>query len=470
MSFVLIAVAFLWCFQIAFLESSYTAIKQNQITNCANEITEKLLNNLATVESIDTISKENEMSVYIYDSSSEILMFRYSSEYNNPTGRFDVPTSKAYSYYRLAEENNGVYIQTEDLNTNFFSNFREENQETNSGKNLIYAKIIKSGSAECFVIVSAMITPVNSVVETLTMQLTIVTAFFIVFAIILALIVAKRISKPIVHLNTSVKELAKQNYNIEFSGSGYLEVKELSDTLNLTRDELQKAEKLKQELIANVSHDLRTPLTMITGYAEMIRDLPMENTPENLQVIIDESNRLTNLVNDLLDLSKLQSGVMTLQKEPYNLTQSIEDIFNNYGKLIKQEGYTIHFNATENIFIYADKIKMGQVIHNFINNAITHSGVDKTVIVNQKILRNKVRIEVIDHGEGIPPEKLDYIWDRYYKVDKEHKRGVIGTGLGLSIVKNILSLHKATYGVKSKVGAGSIFWFEIDYHHIEPKI
>ncbi len=299
------------------------------------------------------------------------------------------------------------------------------------------------------------------------MQLVVVSLVFLIFSAVLSVIVARRISKPLGEINSGVKKLAKQNYNVEFNSSGYLEAKELSDTLNVTRKELQNVENLRQELIANISHDLRTPLTMITGYAEVMRDLPGENTPENVQVIIDESNRLTSLVNDMLDLSKLQAGAIEIEREEFSLTESINDIFKRYSKLIEQDKYNIDFVADKNAFVYADQIKIGQVVYNFINNAINHCCEDKTVIVAQKTTEKRVRVEVTDHGEGIDDEKLQYIWDRYYKVDKIHKRGVIGTGLGLSIVKNILDLHGARYGVKSKEGSGSTFWFELDVTRTE---
>lgn len=471
MSFSVLMLCCLWVFQIVFLEASYTYIKQEQVTTCANEITEKFLSGKGTIEAIDEISKSNEMSVYIYDASSEILLPRYSSEYNNPVGHFDLEMNRVYSYYRLATENDGVYINAEPVgssNSPFSNPFGNAVEGYSKGKNLIYAEILQVDNTRCFVMVSAMITPVSSVVETLRYQLTVVSIVFIILSVILAIIVASHISKPLVKLNASVKELARQNYSVEFNGKGYLEVKELSDTLNFTRDELVKVEKLRQELIANISHDLRTPLTMITGYAEVMRDLPGENTPENVQVIIDEANRLTSLVNDMLDLSKMQSGSMTLQREDYSLTESIQDIFNRYTKLRQQEGYDIRFVADKNVIINADKIKMGQVVYNFINNAINHCGEDKVVIVTQKVHLGKVRIEVTDHGEGIPQDKLEYIWDRYYKVDKDHKRGVIGTGLGLSIVKRILDMHSARYGVKSKLNAGSTFWFELEAKGTKP--
>ena len=246
-------------------------------------------------------------------------------------------------------------------------------------------------------------------------------------------------------------------------------MEELNNTLNYAKTELAATEKLQRELIANISHDLRTPLTMITGYGEVMRDLPGENTPENIQIIIDEATRLSTLVNDLLDLSKLQSGALQAQKQVFNLTDSVRAILERYSKLVEQEGFDIRFESKEEVFINADELRISQVIYNLVNNAVNHAGEDKTVIITQTVRDKLVRIEVIDHGEGIPADKLPYIWERYYKVDKEHKRGVIGSGLGLSIVKSILDAHKAHYGVRSTQGKGSTFWFEIAYDNVKKR-
>jgi signal transduction histidine kinase len=200
-----------------------------------------------------------------------------------------------------------------------------------------------------------------------------------------------------------------------------------------------------------------------------MRDLPGENTPENIQIIIDEATRLSTLVNDLLDLSKLQSGALQAQKQVFNLTDSVRAILERYSKLVEQEGFDIRFESKEEVFINADELRISQVIYNLVNNAVNHAGEDKTVIITQTVRDKLVRIEVIDHGEGIPADKLPYIWERYYKVDKEHKRGVIGSGLGLSIVKSILDAHKAHYGVRSTQGKGSTFWFEIAYDNVKKR-
>lgn len=471
---------FLWVFQIAFLDTCYTLIRQAQVQTCAGEITDAIKSGKNVSDVVNSISRENEMSVFVYDSSDEIMTKEYVSEFNNPSGLRDINMHRVYSFYRLAKDHSGKYINSsyveeDNVSVTGLDNIEASFDEIMNGgdfrirrnnrriENLIYAEVLKlSGEDERFVLVTAMITPVDTVINTIRIQLIFVSVIFILFAIVLAFLVSKRISRPLVEINTTIKQLARRNYNVEFNSRGYLEANELSDTLNLTRDELQKTDNLRQELIANVSHDLRTPLTMITGYGEVIRDLPGENTPENVQVIIDEANRLSSLVNDMLDLSKLQSGAIELETEQVCITDEINEIFRRYTKLVEQEGYNLSFKFDKNVYVNADRIKLGQVIYNFINNAINHCGEDKTVIVTQKANDKRVRIEVEDHGEGIPEDKLEYIWDRYYKVDKEHKRGVIGTGLGLSIVKNILDLHGAKYGVKSKQGSGSVFWFEMD--------
>ena len=138
---------------------------------------------------------------------------------------------------------------------------------------------------------------------------------------------------------------------MDFDASGYREIAELANTLNYAAKELSKVEALQRELIANISHDLRTPLTMITGYAEVMRDIPNENTPENVQIIIDEAKRLTTLVSDVLDISKLQSGTIPFNGEVLNLTENIREILTRYTKLTE---YKIIFEANEDIYVYGD--------------------------------------------------------------------------------------------------------------------
>jgi len=307
----------------------------------------------------------------------------------------------------------------------------------------------------------AMITPVDSTVSTLQIQLFIITGIMVLLATLLAIIISKHISKPIERINQSAKVLAKGNYETEFHGEGYLEIKELSDTLNTAAAELSKVDRLRRELMANISHDLRTPLAFIYSYAEMMHDFPDEATPEQSQIIMDETKRLTSLVNDMLDISVLEAGTGKLNKIDYNLTESLRTTVNRMNELVKSQGYMIEFEYSEEINVFADEVKITQAFYNLLLNAITHSGDDKSVFVRQIVEENAVKIEVIDHGEGISKSDLPYIWERYYKVDKKHKRPVLGTGLGLSIVKKVIDMHGGKCGVESEEGKGSVFWFKV---------
>lgn len=317
---------------------------------------------------------------------------------------------------------------------------------------------------EYIIMLNSELAPVSATVETLKTQFWMIAVILLMGALFLAVLISRNISRPMQKMNDAAKRLAKGQYDADFEVKGYREVMELSESLTHASEELSKNDKLQKELLANISHDLRTPLTMIIGYSEVMRDLPGENTPENVQVIIDETQRLSNLVNDLLDLSKLQAGTRKLTLERFNLTEVVQNTMSRYEKLTQKDGYRIEFSYDTQVDVVADQTMILQVVYNLINNAINYTGDDQLVRVTQRVIREtgKVRISVTDSGAGIPADQIPLIWDRYYKIDKVHRRAMIGTGLGLSIVKHILEQHNTTYGVESKVGVGSTFWFELN--------
>lgn len=470
--FSLIMLILLWLFQTVFFKGFYRSVKISQVESCAKNIITMMQGteddegvNVDKVSAmVEYIYEQNDMMVALYDLNTNFAMSICSSDV--PENLEKISGSDVIRYRNMAMQNGGTYLEYRHKALNEDSGSLEKY----AAESVTYSEVfMDSGNGRYMITIRSIITPFNSVVDTLRNQLIIISAILVVLSVMLSIIVSNLITRPIIKTNKAAKELAKQNYDVKFESDGYLEIRELNDTLNFAARELTKVEKLRKDLIANISHDLRTPLTMITGYGEVIRDLPGENTPENIQIIIDEATRLNELVTDLLDISKLQSGAMQLVRTDFSLTKCIEEIFNRYTKLIEQNHYNIVFNYKEDVIINADDVKIKQVIYNLINNAINYVGDDKTVIVTQIADKNFVRVEVTDHGVGIDPDKLEYIWDRYYKVDKAHKSAVIGTGLGLSIVKNILELHNARFGVKSKLGAGSTFWFELPVQSIKNK-
>lgn len=457
--FMAIPLVIIWLFQIVFLESFYTNIKKQDIINSVDTIAENIdseeLNTL-----VDGLVLRNDLMVGICDSEGNML---YSTG-RMPDIKLPLEQENLREYFRRAVESGGSDFKVIDLqpSPSFEGSFFEDKlppQMRRSGQSMAYNRVVSSKYGDVMVMVNAEITPVDATVRTLQVQLVYISVIMVVLSLFIAFVMSGHISKPIIRINRSAKKLAAGEYDTVFDAHGYREIAELNSTLNYASAELSKVERLRQELIANVSHDLRTPLTMIIGYAEVMRDIPGENTPANVQSIIDEASRLSELVSDMLEISSLQTSIKEPEIVCFNLTKSVRDILKRYAKLISQNGYTIEFNAQRDVFVNADPARIAQVLYNLINNAVNYTGEDKKVIINQLESSGRVRVEVVDTGAGIPQEELAYIWDRYYRAS--HKRAAIGTGLGLSIVREILKMHGADYGVKSTVGEGSTFWFEL---------
>jgi signal transduction histidine kinase len=341
---------------------------------------------------------------------------------------------------------------------------KEVTDPANNQKSLEYAAYLSTdGEDNNLLFIFSPLYPMGSTINILRSQLIWVTIISIISAILLSIYLSRKITQPITNIINSTAELAEGNYGIVFEGAHYSEIIKLADTLTYTSRELAKADNMMKDLIANVSHDLRTPLTMVTSYAEMIRDIS-GNDPEkrnqHLQVIIDEAERLNQLVTDMLEVHRMQAGRENLNLTDFSMKDSIESILQSYLAFVEQEGYKIVFISQGAGKIRADEARLKQVISNLVSNAIKYSGRDKTVEVKMLDDKERIRVEVTDHGVGIPKKDLRHIWERYYKASTNHRRSD-STGLGLSIVKEILVLHSASFGVESTLKKGSTFWFEI---------
>ncbi len=460
--FTSIILVILWLTQTVFLDDIYKAVKMNELNKSASEITDCLYTNALNTKA-EELARENELCILVQDSQGKALV---STEALHNCVIHNISYRDRARLYLDAKGMGGTLYERFKLDpqTGVFRSV--EDKETTSEENIILTKCITDKNDEDIVIfINSILTPVNATVKTLNNMLSFISIVLLAIAIVLSFLISNTLTRPLKKLTNSANELARGNYDTDFSSRSSKEVSILADSLNYAASELKKNEVLKRELVANISHDLRTPLTLITGYSEVMRDIPNEMTAENLQIIIDESKRLTSLVNDVLDLSKLQANTFELKKENFDITEVIREASVRYQKLVDQNGYDISFIATTPAIVNADRQKILQVLFNFVNNAVTHTGEDKKVLIKQAEAEHNgkryVRIEITDTGEGIDPDKLPLIWDRYYKVDKFHRRAQIGSGLGLSIVKSIIELHQGYYGVYSTVGRGSTFWFEL---------
>ena len=328
---------------------------------------------------------------------------------------------------------------------------------------LLYGKMIRTDLANYYLILNTPLEPIESYIDFIMNQYLYLALIVIGIALILAFFLSRNLSEPIVKMKDEANKLAQGNYDVKFKTNSFSEINDLASTLDDATDKLSKVNDLRKDLLANVSHDIKTPLTMIKAYAEMIKDISGEDPKkrnEHLDVIIQESDYLDRLVTDMSELSKLQSGVMEINRDNFDLKHCVDNVVLLLSKAINEKNISLVLNLADCV-VYADEIKISQVVYNFLSNALKYSDDDSKIIIRSLADEEKVRLEVIDHGSGISEEALPYIWDRYYKVDKNFNRSVNSTGLGLAIAKAILEAHNASYGVDSKVGEGSTFWFEI---------
>lgn len=357
----------------------------------------------------------------------------------------------------------------------YYEKFRDEREN-----NTVLTMCTYIGSRDdpqAFIFICSYMEPVGSTMAIFQRQFLFVAIIIMMLTIFISLFFANRLTNPIIRINKHAKDLPKGKFDATIDDKDFNEIRQLAATLQDASKEIAKSDDLRRELMANISHDLRTPLTMIKAYAEMIRDLSGDNPEKrakHLKVIIDETDRLSSLVNDILDLSKLQAGVTEINRSVFDLSERLSGVISRFDILKENDGIIIELHADAGIMIKADITKLEQVVYNLINNAVTYTGDDNTVIVRlYRKAPGLMRFEVTDHGDGIAPEYLPYIWDRYYKVserNKTHKRAKMGSGIGLSIVKNVLEQHGFAYGADSTVGQGSTFWFEAPEYQEPPEI
>lgn len=438
--FNILIILILWVSQLFLFDYYY---QKEQIDNMDDIVsTLKNTNSIDLPSKLQEVAYQNEVCIAVTDSTN--ILTKYNTDMN---GCVFANTNKKVKNLMLS------FIESNDS----FKAIRFVNEEKKVSA-LLYG--IKVDGKYAFIYSNLEdITDFTIIIKKQIMYICIVG---IVLAVICSIFLSNVLTEPIKKITEKAKKLGSKN--VKFDESNILEIDELSQSLTEAQKEMAKTDELRRDLMANVSHDLKTPLTMIKAYAEMIRDISYKDKKkmnDHLGIIIDETDRLTVLVNDILDLSKMQSNADELKIEKYDLAQEIKGIINRYQIIKETEKYIINVEMPEQILIKADKKKLNQVIYNLVNNAINYTGEDKTVTIRVTKQKKCYLVEIIDTGKGIKESEIPYIWDKYYKDDKNHQRNVVSTGLGLSIVKQILELHKFEYGVNSVLKKGTTFYFKI---------
>ena len=356
--------------------------------------------------------------------------------------------------------------QLNKIATTTFDNGGEALFDSNSSniKNAyIYSKLSKVNDENVLIMLSTSIMPLQSTIDTMYDQFNIIIIVVVIATILLALCLSSLIVKPIKKIEMEATNLPSGKYDHKLVKTDAKEIENLNNTLARANEEIIKADVARKELIGNVSHDLRTPLTMIVGYGEMIRDFPEENNAENINVIINEAKRLSTLVDDLLDLSKVESGKIEFHNKDIKISDLLGSVYDQFEPYCKANNIELVLNVEDSdVVVNVDDNRLKQVLHNFMSNALNYNDAkDTKIIIGEEKVDGAYRIYVYDNGSGVKEEDKDKIWNRYYKVDKEHKRSHIGSGIGLSLCKDILDKMGYKYGVDSVYKEYSKFYFDI---------
>ena len=307
----------------------------------------------------------------------------------------------------------------------------------------------------------------------------------IIFGSIIMFYISKKFTKPILELSEIAKKMTELNFSIEYNVDRNDEIGILGNCINSLSKELEhtiselkntnnemrlvienktKINERQQNFVSNISHELKTPIAIIQGYAEGLKENVYEDEESRdyyCDVIIDEAHKMNHMVKKLISLSYLESGENQMEFKNFDIVALIQEIIKSKSILFEQKDITFIFNYKEPRYVWGDVFSVEEVISNYVSNAINHVDNERIIEINLEQKDNALRVNVFNSGANIPNNELDKVWDKFYKIDKARTREYGGSGIGLSIVKAIMNSLNQDFGVRN-YSNGVEFWFELD--------
>lgn len=460
LSFVLMTLLMLvimWIYELIFYSTIYVSFQENDLAGLGDKFVTQYVEGHSAGDKdlaafVSDYSTKNSVTILVFtlDDAGETVVKQSASV--NTGADLSGLTGKLLDYYlgRL-----GNY------NESFVSNTTR--QEGVDSEMVIYGMKTFLGGETVYIYMSSSLPSFGQARNTLAGQLAVVSATCIAISVVVAYFGSGFAARPMRELTVNVMRNSGGKHEPLATDTKLAEINELSAAFNKAFDDVERNNSFRRDLLANVSHDMKTPLTMIRAYSEMIRDISggnKEKCAKQAQVIIDETARLTALINEVIELSKLEAGVLELHPAVFDVSEKLLETVKRFGIMEETKGYVFVPEVEPELLVVADAERIDRVIYNLVGNAMNYTGADRTVRVRGFRSGDVVRIEIIDSGKGMTEQELSEVWDKYYRLAQD-KRRVVGSGLGLSIVKSILDLHGVTYGVESEKGVGSNFWFTL---------
>lgn len=485
-SFFIMFITLQLLFQSLYFENFYTGRKTSNLKNNLESFEKNYVNNIGNIEeTLNTIrdfEEENNAKIVILESNGLLSYLTEQEDKERSTNSINIIKLIIQEW----TSNPKAFLEMQRRGKTITYTFDNPSYNT---KNIVCLTPVNiNGITSKVIFAVSSLQPVDEAVRVIREFNTYIYVFAMLIILILAYVYSKMISKPLIKLNKAAMKMAKQDFSEECEVTSEDEIGNLARTLNFLSHNLKKAlsslkksneqlkkdiereremENIRKEFVAAVSHELKTPISLIEGYAEGIKDgiVQGEDKDYYLDVIIDEAEKMGRLVSDMLELSRLEAGNFRIKIDKFFLGRTINESIKRLEgiKLDKDSKHTFNIisNIDEDTEVLGDENNIEKVIINFLTNAIRHTKEEGNIYVRTYIKGNLVFVEVENEGEHIKGEDLIKIWDRFYKVDKSRSRKLGGTGLGLSIAKNILELHNSSYGAEN-TEIGVKFYFSLE--------
>ena len=452
MLLVLATVAFMWFFQIYFMEHNYVTSNIEKVQTQVDTVLDDLkTENLASDERLlSSLSCATSGKLLLIDGGGQLIGL-----YNQG---HPVDLEESYTDLSVWEQIVNGEDYSEICAGKIYSRQRVVGNRIISYE---YGVPVRYHGQNAYLILYHAFTELYAVLDMNRHQLVMLTVILTLAAAVLAVFLSKRFTGPILAIKQAVDQLALGNLAAVTSLKRNDEIGQLASSVETLGQALQRVDVLRKEVIANVSHELRSPLSLIGGYAELVRDITWKDDAqrtENLNLIISEANRMSEMVRDILDYSQIQSGYLQLNLDQYDLCEIVETETNRCEQTAQDNHLALRMERPgKELIVQADALKISQVMRNLLYNAINHTQNGNTITVSVQEAADGYRVSVINPGEAIPEEDRAVIWERYQRSQHQGGRRQ-GTGIGLSIVKTILDAHGMTYGVDCRDGL-TCFWF-----------
>ncbi len=472
---VLFFASFIMLFNFLFLNQYYLWSTKRMLQSEAQEITELIPEDLNfTTDAFSDIELSNNIDIIIYTSDGQICYF---TELNN----FDATTQGRQDFERIVRNATQTEIVSYE-NVSETERFEIQRDPDGNGEYIALRTHLKDDYWGVIKVVKTSLENAAATANSFVWFVCITTLFFVLIA---CFIFARQFAKPITEMNNIARNMSRFDFSQRVQVKSRDEIGQLAESVNILSDntsmlledlrkkneQLEKdiakeraVEKMRKEFISNVSHELKTPIAIIQGYAEGLR-LNVAGDEERRKMYCDiiesESYKMDRLVRQLLELSQIESGQTVIKKEVFELTDMLSSVTDRIKSITDEEEASIELICEKSErMVYADEMRMSQVITNFVNNAISHTKYDKKVQIAITEGEDVYRVSVFNTGDNIDDENIEHIWDSFYRADKSRSRENGNYGLGLSIVRGIMNMHGQQFGVANAIG-GVVFWFDI---------